>query len=89
MRLVLHLLPPKKVLGLRFVVGLKVFFPVHVLVSKQSLTPKVLPVVALSVAKILVNGLLPALACSVLKMFMLSKGCSLLLAKPLAKFLLR
>jgi hypothetical protein len=44
---------------------LKVFFPVRVLVSKQSLILKKLPVVALSVAKILVNGLLLALACSV------------------------
>jgi hypothetical protein len=45
--------------------GLKTFFPVHVLVSKQSLTLKVLPVVDLSVAKILVNGLLLARVCNV------------------------
>jgi hypothetical protein len=45
--------------------GLKTFSPVRVLVSKQSLTLKVLPVVDLSVAKILANGLLLARVCNV------------------------
>jgi hypothetical protein len=43
----------------------RTFSPVHVLVSKQSLTPKVLPVVDLSVAKTLASGLPLAPVCNV------------------------